>query len=286
MTQAIADWYADPSGRHELRYWDGVQWTHHVSSGGRPGIDRPTAPASPAAAATTAGGATGGSKNIRRQAEGAGAVDSGAGPSSAISVDSLFTEQVLVVNQKAKLYEVKAEYTVYDQHGRRIGGVREVGRNLATKMLSSGNQSRTVRLQVVDLAGNVRLMITRPSSAWKSTVNVVRGDGGAVGQVVQKTLGLVGKVRFDLVVGREVVGSINAESWGVWDFSVQDAEGGELARITRTWGGFKERFTSADNYVVQIHRPLEEPLRSLVVAAALAVDTALQQKTGERRSRR
>ena len=36
-------------------------------------------------------------------------------------------------------------------------------------------------------------------------------------------------------------------------------------------------FTSADNYVVQIHRPLEEPLRTLVVAAALGVDTALKQ---------
>ena len=36
-------------------------------------------------------------------------------------------------------------------------------------------------------------------------------------------------------------------------------------------------FTTADNYVVQIHRPLEEPLRSLVVPAALSVDTALKQ---------
>ena len=34
---------------------------------------------------------------------------------------------------------------------------------------------------------------------------------------------------------------------------------------------------AADNYVVQIHRPLEDPLRSLVVAAALTVDTALKQ---------
>jgi hypothetical protein len=39
----------------------------------------------------------------------------------------------------------------------------------------------------------------------------------------------------------------------------------------------KTVFTTADNYVVQIHRPLEEPLRSLVIAAGLAVDTALKQ---------
>ena len=49
-------------------------------------------------------------------------------------------------------------------------------------------------------------------------------------------------------------------------------------RITKTWAGWaKERFTKADNYVVQMHRPLEEPLRSLVIAAALALDVELKQ---------
>jgi hypothetical protein len=38
-----------------------------------------------------------------------------------------------------------------------------------------------------------------------------------------------------------------------------------------------------DNYVVQIHRSLDEPLRSLVIAAALAVDTALKQGQEGRR---
>lgn len=27
-------WSADPAGRHELRYWDGTEWTEHVSDGG------------------------------------------------------------------------------------------------------------------------------------------------------------------------------------------------------------------------------------------------------------
>ena len=29
-----AAWLHDPSGRHELRYWDGSQWTSSVSDGG------------------------------------------------------------------------------------------------------------------------------------------------------------------------------------------------------------------------------------------------------------
>ncbi|WP_134764825.1 AIM24 family protein [Nocardioides sp. 1609] len=29
-----ADWHPDPTGRHELRYWDGSQWTEHVVDNG------------------------------------------------------------------------------------------------------------------------------------------------------------------------------------------------------------------------------------------------------------
>ncbi|MCE5202657.1 MAG: DUF2510 domain-containing protein [Actinomycetia bacterium] len=29
-----AGWYADPAGRHQLRYWDGARWTSSVSDGG------------------------------------------------------------------------------------------------------------------------------------------------------------------------------------------------------------------------------------------------------------
>jgi len=35
-------WAPDPTGRHELRYWNGTEWTDHVSDGGVPGSDPPT----------------------------------------------------------------------------------------------------------------------------------------------------------------------------------------------------------------------------------------------------
>jgi hypothetical protein len=34
-----AGWFADPGGRHELRYWDGQRWTGHVSDHGTQGVD-------------------------------------------------------------------------------------------------------------------------------------------------------------------------------------------------------------------------------------------------------
>ena len=38
-----AGWYADPSGRFELRYWDGSAWTEHVSRSGQQFTDPPVA---------------------------------------------------------------------------------------------------------------------------------------------------------------------------------------------------------------------------------------------------
>lgn len=36
--QAPPGWHPDPRGRHELRWWDGTQWTLHVADSGR--VDR------------------------------------------------------------------------------------------------------------------------------------------------------------------------------------------------------------------------------------------------------
>lgn len=29
-----AEWHPDPTGRHQLRYWDGAKWTHDVADDG------------------------------------------------------------------------------------------------------------------------------------------------------------------------------------------------------------------------------------------------------------
>jgi hypothetical protein len=38
-----AGWYPDPSGRYEMRYWDGDKWTEHVSRQGQTYTDPPVA---------------------------------------------------------------------------------------------------------------------------------------------------------------------------------------------------------------------------------------------------
>jgi Protein of unknown function (DUF2510) len=40
-SQVPPSWQGDPTGRHELRYWDGTTWTEHVSDGGQQSTDPP-----------------------------------------------------------------------------------------------------------------------------------------------------------------------------------------------------------------------------------------------------
>lgn len=264
--QTPANWYPDPLGRHELRYWDGSQWTEHVSSHGRQAVDPPVGGGNIPTTARTADKVVG---DVQKVGASTGAQGGG----------TLFTEPVLVVNQKAKLIELNNEYAIYDQNGVQLGAVRQVGQNMAKKairLLTSYDQFLTHKLQVVDIHGNVVLALTRPAKLMKSKVLIQDGHGNDLGQIIQQNA--IGKIRFSLESGGHTYGSINAENWRAWNFNVRDHADNEVARITKTWEGLaKTVFTTADNFVVQIHRPLEEPLRSLVVASSLAVDTALKQ---------
>ncbi|WP_299956036.1 phospholipid scramblase-related protein [uncultured Modestobacter sp.] len=190
----------------------------------------------------------------------------------------LLEQPVLVVEQKTKLVELTNEYAVFDGNGQQLGAVVQVGQSglrKAFRFVSRYDQFLTHRLEVRDPTGVV-LVLTRPAKLMRSRVQVTRPDGSPVGEIVQANV--LGRIRFDLVVGGGLVGAVQAENWRAWDFAITDAGGVEVARITKRWEGLaRTLFTTADRYVVQVHRRLAEPLADLVLAAALTVDTALKQ---------
>ncbi len=266
MTSPQPGWYADPATTFDLRWWDGARWTDAVV---KDGVGT-TSPLPDGRAPVQTSTPEYVRDQVRRRA--------GIAPGAA-GAGTLFSEPVLVVNQKAKLIELTNEYAVYDQAGEQLGSVVEVGQSALTKALrlvSSLDQFLTHRLEVRDAAGVPQLLLTRPAKLVKSQVVVERPGVGEVGRLVQQNV--FGKIRFGLLSGGRQVGSLNAQNWRAWDFRVLDDRDVEVARIKKTFEGLaKTLFTTADNYVVQIHRPLQDPLLSLVLASARTVDTALKQ---------
>ncbi|MFF4165519.1 phospholipid scramblase-related protein [Streptomyces sp. NPDC001741] len=283
-----AGWHPDPHGAPQLlRFWDGTAWTEHTHPAQAPAqTSAPAQAQAPAqAAAQTQVQPQAGSQQqfVPQQA----ATQQGGAPQQFAPQPqqgtpgggSLFDQQVLVVNQKAKLIEVTNEYRVFDQQGNTVGSVVQVGQSALRKVLrfvSSIDQYLTHRLEIRDAYGQPQLLLTRPAKFIKSRVVVQRADGQPVGEIVQQNA--IGKINFAMTVDGRQVGAIKAENWRAWNFAIVDHNDAEIARITKTWEGLaKTMFTTADNYVLQIHYRLPEPLLSLVVATALTVDTALKQ---------
>ncbi|WP_329261706.1 phospholipid scramblase-related protein [Streptomyces sp. NBC_01478] len=262
-----AGWYPDPHGAPQtLRYWDGAKWTEHTNA------DQQAQPQ--AVPQQQAGPDPRAQRQVKQQVQQQAGV-AGGGPGGG----SLFSEPVLVVNQKAKLIELTNEYKVMDQNGNLIGSVSEIGQSTLKKALrfvSSLDQFMTHRLEIRDAYGQPQLVLTRPAKIMKSKVIVSRPDGSPVGEIVQQNM--IGKINFGMFADGRQIGAIKAENWRAWNFAIVDHADNEVARITKTWEGLaKTMFTTADNYVLQIHYQLPEPLLSLVVATALTVDTALKQ---------
>lgn len=294
-----AAWHPDPAGTNRLRWWDGQQWTEHYQpmpapqpqqqqpdsaypqhgqqqgypqqnqQGGYPQQGQPQ---------SARGQHSGFTQGYGDQTFG-GAVNGPVGHTVAGNDRNVFTEHTLVVSQKRKLIELTNEYMVYGQDGAEIGAVVEVGQSNAKKALrfvSNLDQFLTHRLEIRDTSGRPLLLLTRPGKVFKSTIVVERPGGGEIGRLVQQNV--FGKIRFGLQVGGQDVGTLNAENWRAWNFALLDGSGVEVGRITKTWEGLlTTMFTTADNYVVHIRPELQDPLRSLAIAAALTVDTALKQ---------
>jgi uncharacterized protein YxjI len=277
ITGTPAGWYPDPHGHHEYRWFDGSNWTEHVSSHGRQTSD------GLAQAPKTVIGTTS-PQRVQSQValhDSSVATRGGelrpdlGGPLSGSLLDHL----LVVVNQKVKLIEINTEFALHDPAGNQIGAVRQVGQNGFKKFLrffGNWDQYFTHTFQIVDRTGAVVLGVTRPAKFIKSRIIVHDAVGQQVGKIVQANA--IGKIRFDIEAGGVVVGRLLAENWRAWNFRVEDAAGVEVARITKTFEGvLKTMFTVADNYVLQVHRPLDDPLRQLVFASALTIDVALKQ---------
>lgn len=186
--------------------------------------------------------------------------------------DGLLAAPVLVIEKAARLTELNNAYAISDPAGTALGTVRQVGRSMAKRALRVVSEGRMAQeLEVVDTGGDVVLTLSRKAKLGRARVAVADGSGRPLGEIVQHTF-----KHFSLEAGGAAIGAIEADSLRGLTFRLCDAGGGEIATIEKArQGRLRTLFTKGDTYTLQQPRPLDEPLRGLVVAAPIALDIAL-----------
>jgi hypothetical protein len=187
---------------------------------------------------------------------------------------------ILVVSQRTKAIEVVTEYGVFDHEGRPLATVSQYAQGRVKRVLrvlTAFDQFFTHHFAVRDPDGALIGTITRPRKFLRSRVVLYDGVGTHIGTLRQENIFFHIRFAIELPTGTPV-GRLVATNWRAWDFRIEDLDGRPLARLVKTWEGWGRTFlTTADRYVIAVDRPLPEPLRTLTVATALAVDVALKQ---------
>lgn len=192
---------------------------------------------------------------------------------------TLLQRSTFVVEQRRKLFEMRNQYRLFDETGATIGTVEQVQQSALTflaRFVTDLDVALPVTLEVADETGGAALVLHKP---WFSmTLSVALPDGTPLGKIIKRLR--MGKARFTLVDANGAeVGEVRAENWRAKDFAVFDGSGNEVARVAKQWRGLAtELFTDADTYVVQLTPAAVEPLRSLALAASLAIDVVMKQK--------
>lgn len=187
-------------------------------------------------------------------------------------VSGLLDRLDLVVEHRPQLVERRISYDLSDADGTLVGTIIQSGRD---------NVERTLRPRKVDNAlttfamseadGAVVLTLTHVQ-ALKSRLVVCDANGVELGQF--RLTNLLGRSRFSVELGGSPIATLDAATWRKRNFVMRDGDGTEIAGVDMTRGRSGDHLH--DNaYRVRVLRRLDEPLRSLALAAVIAIDMIL-----------
>lgn len=171
-------------------------------------------------------------------------------------------------------------YVLDDPDGNRLGGVhrtdiqrRKRPLRMITNFFEWTDSRPGVRLDVTDRAGAAIFSVVLSPEDDRERA-VVRSAGDAdLGEIV-KAKGLR-KIRFDLRSGGVLLGTVEAEGWSGWEYRI-DRSGAPVGRITMVKEKPVFRISqTTDDFLLELDFALDEPLRTLVLACAVALDVSV-----------
>jgi uncharacterized protein YxjI len=124
----------------------------------------------------------------------------------------------------------------------------------------------------------LQFAITRGLTLLRSRVRVLDAQGTLLGTFQSKLFSLGGGFRVFNAQEQEVA-DVKGD-WKGWNFKFLSG-GQELGQVTKKWAGLgKELFTTADNYIITISSAPHPTTSLLLLAAGLAIDTVIKEKSG------
>lgn len=194
-------------------------------------------------------------------------------------VDDLFNSPVLRIEQPGKVLATQAMYKIFNAERALVAIAAEADartRGQALKsVLPASPQPGAQRLVVSGADEQPRLVVDKHEGG--RLTEVLRPDGEPVGTVraLRTTRHYALRDADDHRVG-EVIGDLSLRR-----FTVTDGNGNKIAQVNKKWAGLaRELLTTADRYTVEITGPAPEPLRTLIVVAAIVLDLTLYESKG------
>lgn len=192
----------------------------------------------------------------------------------------VFNRNLFFVKEQVGMFKASNNYDIYDPETKEvILECREPNLGFFTKMFRFTDYKRMTPFEVVikEPNGDVLITVKRGVSIFLSTVEVFDEKDQLIGKFKQQFFSIGGK--FNLLDQNDSVVSTLKGKWTSWDFKFVK-EGHEFAHVSKQWAGFgKELFTSADNYMLQIHDSVPENnrLRMLIISAVMCIDMVLKE---------
>lgn len=193
-------------------------------------------------------------------------------------MDSFFSNNTLVIDEKIAAFKLSNAYRVYDGKGEEIGAIQEhksFFHILLSMFLSQG--MLPFELNILNADGRRIAQLKRGLTLFMSSVHIYNGNGQSIGSFKQKFTLM--KPKFVLVNNMgEVLATIKGD-WKAWNFTIQDTNNQSIGTVDKKWNGLgKELFTTADKYVVNISPSVtDENQRIAITSVAAALDMVLKE---------
>ena len=192
----------------------------------------------------------------------------------------ILNQNLFFVKEHVGMFKAANNFDIYNpETNEMIMECREDNLGIFTKILRFTDYKRMTpfNIEIRTPSGEKILRIKRGIVLFLSTVEVFDENDVLLGKFKQKFFSLGGK--FSVLDAEDNHLCMLKGKWSGWDFKfVKDDQ--EFAHVSKKWAGFgKELFTSADNYMLEIHPSVPEgnALRILILAAVMCIDMVLKE---------